>query len=431
MTQTILNFDLSTTSEQLTPRAGTIILGEYIKGLGLEKLCNNNLPLPLNHKGYNPFNFVYPLVLMLHSGGRFIDDIKEIKIDKALKQSLNIKNIPTPSAIIKWLKRTGLAGVYGLEKINKTLLERYLKRVNEDLILDIDATVIEAHKSTSKYTYKMIPGYTPMIGHLNGGYVIASEFRDGNIAPADTNLEFVKKCIKQLPKDKKLSWLRADSATYQAEVFNYCEENSINFVIGGQLDKSVLNQINKLSNWERLSKFEDVSEFVHTMTKTNKAFRVIVVKRNITPMLPNLEDVLTDEEKVLYHKERFYVIATNNNELSQQEIIKLYRQRGETSENKIKELKNGFNMDYLPSSDFISNALYFQIGTLAYNLFILFKQILDSSLQRHTVKTIRYKLYNIAGKVIIHSRKTILKVNEEFVEILRRIRKKAYEISIE
>jgi hypothetical protein len=153
-------------------------LGEYIKGLELEKLCNLNLPLPLNHKGYNPFEFIYPLVLMLHSGGRVLDDIKEIKIDKALKESLNIKNIPTASAITKWLKRTGLIGVYGLERVNKTLLERYLKRVDEDLILDIDATVIEAHKNTSKYTYKMIPGYTPMVGHINGGYVISSEFRE-------------------------------------------------------------------------------------------------------------------------------------------------------------------------------------------------------------------------------------------------------------
>ena len=192
-----------------------------------------------------------------------------------------------------------------------------------------------------------------------------------------------------------------------------------------------MKQINKLTKWETLSKFEDVSEFVHTMTKTNKAFRVIVIKRNITPMLPNLEDVLTDEEKAQYHKERFYVIATNNNELSLKKIIKLYRQRGEASENKIKELKNGFNMDYLPSGDFISNALYFQIGTLAYNLFILFKTILDANLQKHTLKTIRYKLYNIAGKVIIHARKTILKVNDEFIGILQRIRQKAYELSLE
>ena len=67
---------------------------------------------------------------------------------------------------------------------------------------------------------------------------------------------------------------------------------------------------------------------------------MIVIRRNITPMLPHLEDILSDKEKAQYHKERFYVMATNNNTLSKkEEIIKLYRQRGETSENKIKEFK--------------------------------------------------------------------------------------------
>ena len=50
---------------------------------------------------------------------------------------------------------------------------------------------------------------------------------------------------------------------------------------------------------------------------------------------------------------------------------------------------------------------------------------------KHTLTTIRYKLYNIAGKVIIHARKTILKVNDEFIGILQRIRQKAYELSLE
>ena len=54
--------------------------------------------------------------------------------------------------------------------------------------------------------------------------------------------------------------------------------------MGGQLDRSIMKQINKLTKWETLSKFEDVSEFVHTMTKQIRLFRVIVIKRNITPM---------------------------------------------------------------------------------------------------------------------------------------------------
>jgi len=49
----------------------------------------------------------------------------------------------------------------------------------------------------------------------------------------------------------------------------------------------------------------------------------------------------------------------------------------------------------------------------------------------HTVQTIRYKFYSIAGKVIHHARKTILKVNNEFVNLINQIRQKSYQISIQ
>jgi hypothetical protein len=117
--------------------------------------------------------------------------------------------------------------------------------------------------------------------------------------------------------------------------------------------------------------------------------------------------------------------------MSAQEVVMFYRKRGDTSENQIKELKNGFNLSYLPSSNFISNAFYFQIGVLAYNLFILFKKILENNWQKHTVATIRYKLYRLAGKVVKHSRQTILKVQKEFVEIFHSIRERIYGASLE
>lgn len=112
-------------------------------------------------------------------------------------------------------------------------------------------------------------------------------------------------------------------------------------------------------------------------------------------------------------------------------MLEFYRQRGETSENRIKELKLGFNMSYLPTSDFMANAFYFAIGTLAYNVFVLFKETFEDSWKRHTVQTIRYKFYNIAGKVVHHARKTILKVNSEFIDLINKIRQKSYKICLE
>ena len=439
MTQSVLNFTIESTDERLTPRSGEIVFGENLKAIGLDRLCDLHLPQPQSNRGYAPFNFIQPLLLMLHSGGKSLDDIRVIKEDHAMREVLKVKVIPTADAIGKWLKRHGLIGVYGVEHINRALLKRYLKRVDEPLILDIDASVIESHKDTAVYTYKMIPGYTPMIGHINGGYIIHSEFRSGNIAPADTNLTFVERCITQLPKTQSLAFVRADSASYQHRLFDYCVEHGITYTIGAHLDSSVLESIKEIQTWETMTLHEgkshhlkeEVAEFIHTMNESNNAFRLIVVKKQITPILPTLEETLTEQEKLSYAREHYSVIATNADEsMSTQEVIRFYRQRGDTSENRIKELKNGFNLKYLPTSNFIANAFYFQIGVLAYNLFVLFKETLLSSWQHHTIQTIRYKLYNIAGKVITHARHTILKVNDQFVEILNSIRQKNYAVSL-
>lgn len=432
--QTLLNFHIETTKEKLTPRTGVAIFGEYLKGLNFENLCNRYIPNSLHHKAYNPFTFIYPLILMLHSGGRVLDDIKEIRLDEALRTLLKIENIPTASAVTKYLHRHGLTGELGIHNINKHYLKRFLKSIkSEALILDIDATFIEAHKYNTQYSYKGAPGYMPMVGHINGGYVIHADFREGNEAPASKNLEFIKACAMQLPIGTAFNRFRADSASYQAEIFNYCDKENILFTVSGQKDSSVVYEIDKLKedDWEVLSPKEHIAEFMHTMGEADNAFRMIVIKKNITPVLPSIDAYLSKETKEQLHKEMYYTIATNDFNLDAKEILALHRQRGETSENKIKELKNGFNMSYMPTSSFEANAFYFAIGTLAHNLFLLFKQILDKNLQHHTVKTIRYKLYHIAGKVISHARQVILKVNEQFLGLLQKIREKAYEMSLE
>ena len=441
MAQTVLNFSIAPTDERLTSRSGEIVFGEYLKAIGVDKLCNTYLPQPGSNRGYGPFNFIQPLLLMLHSGGNSLDDLRMIQADKAIQEVLHIKNVPTADSTGKWLKRHGLRGVYAIENINQNLLKRYLNRIEEPLVLDIDASVIKSHKSTAAYTYKMFPGFTPMIGHINGGYIIHSEFRSGNIAPADHNLTFIQRCEEQLPKEEKIAYVRADSASYQAELFDYCQDNNMIYAIGAHLDSAVLKNINEIETWKILRSHdgkthhvkEEVAEFIHTMQHTNHAFRLIVTKKTTTPILPGLEKLFSEEELLAYASERYHVIATNadEDEMSAQDVVMFYRKRGDTSENRIKELKNGFNLKYLPSSDFIANAFYFQIGVLAYNLFVLFKETLCKSWQKHTIETLRYKLYNIAGKVITHSRQTILKVNKQFIELLENIRKKSYEISLE
>lgn len=426
----------------ITSQAGSIVLGEYLHAIGVPELIERHLPQPQSAKGYPPSFFIQPLLLMLHNGGRVLEDLRMIEEDRALRKLLNLPKVPKADSVGKWLKRLGLMGVYTLQSVQRPLLKRYLKD-RTHVTLDIDASLIFNQKRISEPTYKGEKGFSSMLGHIDGGWLLCSELRSGNIAPADNNLGFLKRCQAQVPSEVKVGYLRADAAGYQHELFDYCNEQGITFVIGGKLDNSVVENIAQIPDdaWQKLTSRsgeahhleEEVAEFLHTMHQAKAAFRMIVVRKRSTPLLPGLWEFLDEEEKLALSEERYQVIATNadSEEFSAQDVVRFYRRRGDESENRIKEFKNGFNLSYLPTGDFMANAFYFQIGALAYNTFLLFKQeVLHKEWRKHTVRTIRYKLYHIAGKVVTHSRQLTLKVPNAFKELLASIRAKSYEVAL-
>jgi len=243
-------------------------------------------------------------------------------------------------------------------------------------------------------TYKGFKGYMPIVGHIaENGLVLGDEFREGNVTPAARNLAFVKYCVRQMPKGKSIKFLRSDSAAYQADIINYCESEGIEFAIGADLDEAVLQAIRAIpdKDWKSY-KNGYIAETIHSMNKTKDAFRLIVIRRTYQSNIFAQEDVSV----------KYTVIATNRME-SAEDVVKWYNQRGECSENRIKELKIGFGMERMPCGQFEANATFFRIGVVAYNLFRLFiLKALATSWHRHQVQTVRWRLYQIAGKIVFH-----------------------------
>ena len=63
----------------------------------------------------------------------------------------------------------------------------------------------------------------------------------------------------------------------------------------------------------------------------------------------------------------YHVIVTTANDKSPEDVVWKYNGRANI-ESHIKELKNGFGMEYLPSGDFKANSVHFSIGVMTYNL---------------------------------------------------------------
>lgn len=420
--QTVLPFKLETTKDLITSHAGLALLGEFAIGFGLNRALDKQLASPGSGVGYMASEHVFPLVLMLNGGGRSLEDLREIREDVGLREILPLERMPSSDATGDWLRRSGKnGGLKGLGAVNRRLLKRALKKAKvKGYTLDIDATGIESEKETAKMTYKGYEGYMPIVGHLaENGLVVGDEFREGNDSPGSRNLEFLKECERQMPKGKKIKGFRSDSAAYQAKVINHCQENGIKYAIGGDLDQAVKKVIAAMRD-EDWHPYRNgfICETIHSMNETKEAFRLVVIRR---PYQCNLFDA---EEG---SSERYTVIATNREE-SAEEVVRWYNQRGECSENRIKELKIGFGMERMPCGQFEANAVFFRIGVLAYNLNRLFVlSTLDESWHRHQVQTLRWKLYGTAGKIVFHGRYVYLKVSRNLQKLFSLMRLRSWE----
>lgn len=427
MTQNVLPFKLEITEEKLTAHAGLAVFGEFVHATAILRQVDKMLKGPGSAVGYKPSQYVEPLMLMLQGGGRSLEDLRVIRNDGALCELMGIEEVPSSDAVGDWLRRQGKGeGLAGLAAVRQLVVRRALNLSTlTDYTLDIDATQIIAEKEGAKITYKGEKGYMPIVGHLaENGLIIGEEFRQGNEAPGARNLLFIKYCKAQMPAGQRITGLRADSATYQAEIINWCEEDDkapVLYAIGADLDAAVKDVIAAIppKSW---SAYQDghIAETVHSMNRTKKAFRLIVIRR------PAQMDLLTGQEKA---SERYTVIASNRCETAQ-ETVAWYNRRGDCSENRIKELKIGFGMERMPSGDFGANAMFFRLGTIAYNLFVLFKASALSSQWRHVqVQTVRWRLYHVAGKVVRHGRRLILKVSACVHALLAEIRARSRELA--
>ena len=421
--QTVLPFKLEITKDEITAHAGLAMFGEFMHAMGFPGLVDREIPGPGSGAGYRPSQFIEPLLLMLHGGGRSLEDIRQILMDTGLREILRMDRIPSSDAVGDWLRRMGRGeGLGKFGKVNREVIRRALNReACTDYTLDIDATQIVAEKKSARKTYKGEIGYMPIVGHIGeNGLVIGDEFREGNESPNSKNLTFIRHCAVQMPKGKRIAHFRADSATYQADVFNWCEENDVTFAIGADLDEAVQKAIAQIpqKQW-RPFRDGDIAQTVHTMNKTKKSFRLIVIRR------PVQRDLFDGESP----RERYSVIASNRDE-SAQETVLWYNRRGETSENRLKELKIGFGMERMPCGQFGANAIFFRIGVLAYNLFVMFKQnVLPKGWRKLQVQTLRWRLYQTAGKVTLHAGYMWLRVKRWMFALMERIRTRCIELA--
>lgn len=428
----ILPHKLATTNDQLTSRAGLLAIAQVMESLKLSQRIDKFFPQPQSNRGFKPSTFIETFILMQHEGSFHLDDVRHLHDDEALRSVLGLDKIPQASSLGRWLHRMGgdNQSMIAMREVNKAILKAALHQ-RKGTTLDIDASEIISCKRDAQWTYKKNKGYMPMIGHIaEVGQVVACDFRQGNASPAKENLEFIQQCEKSLPDDCFVQFLRIDAAGYQKKIIEYCDDKQIKYAIRAKTSAAMREQLEVLTDadWQPLLNKQgepitgqDTYRMAHWISDYETAFTLVVQRKAIKGQVELDLDSSANDEEICSGGYVYRAIATNRDELNNDQIIHWYNQRAEDSENRIKELKLDFGGDVLPCSNFDANALYFSITALSFNLFALMRQLLPEELTRHRAITIRWRLYAIAAKVVKTGRQTFFKLQDKHHKLLEQV----------
>lgn len=428
--QTVLPFKLERTEEKVTARSGLVLYAEFMKAIGLEELADRHMPRPESGRGFKAICYIRPLSMMLYGGGEAIEEVREIREDHPLREAIELERIPSCSAIGDWLRRMGeRGGIGGMERISDGVVERVVRREErKGYTLMVDPTVIESAKREARMTYLGVKGYRPVVASLKeNGLVMAYEFREGNtIGDGVRALKRAFSKMQRIGKGKRIEEVLLDAEYYSHEVMDYLGEEKVRWAIVVDQDEAVKKLIKGIGEEEwtsyrtqdGITTDREIADTVHAMNRGKSAFRVIILR---------WRERQGDLFKGTYN---YHCIATNMVGESPEEVVWKYNGRVQI-ENHIKEIKSGFGMEWMPSGDFGANGVYFGIGILTYNLFIVQRLLtMPEEWNTKTIKSVRWFLMEVGGKLVFHGRRMILKIATSLdkFRIYLEMRRRAFEL---
>jgi hypothetical protein len=340
----------------------------------------------------------------------------------------------------------------GLVAINKAMLE-FLQMNNPQHIatIDMDATVVESNKEEALYSYKKFKGYQPLNSWwFEQDYAVYTEFRDGNVPAGFEQKRVFIKTLDCLPEDVDKVYLRSDTAGYQHDLLKYCEmgENKrfgrVEFAIGCDVVEDFKKAVYEVeeSDWhpvykeleirvngkvevKRLETGQEWAELCYVPQEISRskkgpdyrylAIREVMYERELPgdEMEALCQQILPFPNVKLNNKRYKLFGVVTNMDWDGESIIHWHRKRCGNSEHVHSEMKEEFCGGQLPSGKFGVNAAWWLIMLISLNLNSIMKNIvLGKVWKKRRMKSIRFSIINIAGRVIKKGKELIIRVSK-------------------
>jgi Transposase DDE domain group 1 len=405
----VRKFNICFRQEQLTSHAGTVLVQDFAQRLGVERVLDEELRVKVRERGYSEGQAIRGLIYNLILGGTHLSDLEVLRGDPGTQELMEAETMLAPTTAGEFLRKFDIGDVQDLQRVHLRLQQRVrMHQQTKSCTIDLDSSIYEqcsTAKEGSTKAYNGEVGYHPLFAFwAEEGELLFSHLRRGSAYTARNILWFLRETFKRVPATAAKQ-LRADSGFYSKSVVEWCEAHGFLFTITAEQTAPLLEAIAALPahSWRLLPEYDlsEVAELRYQPTGWAHPYRY-VVKRELA----------VRKTGELYWK---YHATVTNDEVRAARALVVWHLQHATMENAIKEHKSGFGLEKLPTQKFHANWAYLLIGQLAFNLLAWFKRlVLPPAYHQATIKTIRYHLLNLAGKIVHTARQCFLMISDHY-----------------
>mgnify|MGYP005845434683 FL=1 len=395
---------------------GANLLADYAEAVGLEGLFARHLGFAKAPNADYPMDkSMTAFVLATALGHERIFHLAGLEDDPLLRIKMGWDKLPDYTTYYHDIHRFDTREK--VDSLRPALAAVAGRTMDKHCILDFDSTVETVYGSQegaaagynkdkpgrpSLHPLLVFDGLSQAL--LNG------RLREGTAGSATGFKDFLHQTLA-LYSGVTVDYIRLDAGFAGEEVYAEAEEHAKKGYVAKIRQFPGLMEKAALFPWRRVEYTDyivEVKSFTYQAGDWTKPRRIVMVRYR------EADGWEQDGQLRLVELDWHTAAMVTNLDWAEEDVWRFYNQRC-AQENYIKEMKDGFGMDRIPTAGFTANEATMLLKGIAYNLVLGFRAELGTPrFRRMTVARLRRELLLIAAVVVRHARRIFLKLAAGF-----------------